>query len=71
MKSSAPKEQEQSKSRGQRGGTKRFKALFFFLFFNKVNSKTEVTSLPLPELVSSSHKKHTKQRSPTEKMKLL
>lgn len=58
-------EQEQSESTGQHGGTKRFKALFFF---NKVNSKTKFTSLPLPELVSSSHTKaHKTEVSNREK----
>lgn len=60
-------EQEQSESTGQHGGTKRFKALFFF--FNKVNSKTKFTSLPLPELVSSSHTRaHKTEVSNREKL---
>lgn len=42
--------------------------LYLFIFFNKVNSKTKFTSLPLPELVSSSHTKaHKTEVSNQEK----
>lgn len=40
---------------------------FIIFFFNKVNSKTKSTSLPFPELVSSSHTNAHKLRSPTER----
>lgn len=59
-------EQKQLKARASMEGPKDSSFIFFFFFFNKVNSKTKFTSLPLPSWFPL-HTHNTKTEAPTQK----
>lgn len=58
--------QKQLKARASMEGPKVSKLYFFFFFFNKVNSKTKFTSLPLPSWFPL-HTHNTQTEAPTQK----
>lgn len=59
--------QKQLKARASMEGPKDSKLYFFqFFFFNKVNSKTKFTSLPLPSWFPL-HTHNTQTEAPTQK----